>query len=230
MTKIPLLIYKDEKDAKQNWNGLKNLFGGPYELECCSLVVVITFWFYGIGAVGWCIIYRDQSRINIDLPQRHLALIIIFFHLQYRFFRSLLGHITLSVDNRPLADAELQVLALIPIAYCRIRAIFSSRQIRFFVSCVIIRGNWNFILILKYTLIFWWCNTIFFNQHLRFYSFKLMFKECCLHVKADDSSIFPVCLSKRQFVNYKFLKFLSFLVIFFVLNKVFWGMIRLTLE
>jgi len=132
--------------------------------------------------------------------------------------------------NRPWADAELQVLAMFPIAYWRTLAILPSRQNRYFISCIFTMLIWYLILILKCKLNFFsiFNSTIFiFNQHLCLFSLKLILEEWCLHVEADALSIFSVCLSKCQFLSCKFLIFSSLLVMFYVFNNVFWGMIRL---
>ena len=124
-------------------------------------------------------------------------------------------------------DAELQVLRMLPIAYWRTVAILPSRQNRYFISCIFTMLIWCLILILKCKLIFFWFNTTIFNQHLCLFSLKLILEEWCLHVEADALSIFSVCLSKCQFLSCKFFIFSSLLVMFFLFNNVFWGMIRL---
>ena len=125
------------------------------------------------------------------------------------------------VHNRPLADAELQVLGLFPIAYWRTVAILPSRQNRYFISCIFTMLIWYLILILKCKLNFFWFNTTIFNQHLCLFSLKLILEEWCLHVEADALSIFSVCLSKCQFLSCKFLIFSSLWWCFMCLTMYF---------
>ena len=130
------------------------------------------------------------------LNSKHLELLTITYN-----------SIVQAIADRPWADAELPVLEMIPIAFCRTLADLSSRQNRFLIPCIFTMLIWYLILFLKCKLIFLLFNTTVFNQHLCLFSLKLIFEEWCLHVKADAYSIFSVCLWKWQFESCKFLIF-----------------------